>query len=92
MSLDRPKLQTLNSGEYTSKQLDRLLDSRDSSGYKAMLPKRERLPAYKMKDEIVSVVRKSSVVVVAGATGCGKTTQVPYTLRPCTEGASIHPH
>jgi hypothetical protein len=73
-----PEPKTLNSGEYTPVQLERLLDSRDSAGYKSMLPNRERLPAYKMREEILSVVRKSSVVVVAGATGCGKTTQVHY--------------
>ena len=73
-----PEPKILNSGEYTPMQLERLLDSRDSAGYKSMLPNRERLPAYKMREEIVSVVRQSSVVVVAGATGCGKTTQVLY--------------
>ena len=37
---------------------------------------RQGLPAWKEKDNIISLLRKSQVVVVSGMTGCGKSTQV----------------
>ncbi|XP_046892313.1 probable ATP-dependent RNA helicase DHX34 [Hypomesus transpacificus] len=40
----------------------------------------KNLPIYQYKDKIVDLVRTNSVVVVAGDTGCGKSTQVPQYL------------
>ena len=37
---------------------------------------REQLPAFDMKEELLTAVRKHQVVVLSGETGCGKTTQV----------------
>lgn len=45
-----------------------------------MQSKRSMLPAFKAKQEIVEKVRHNQVVVVSGATGSGKTTQVPQFL------------
>lgn len=52
---------------------------------------RAKLPIAKFKDEITSTIEKNQVVLVAGETGCGKTTQVPQFIldhfwnegRPC---------
>ncbi|XP_061072655.1 ATP-dependent DNA/RNA helicase DHX36 isoform X2 [Conger conger] len=41
-----------------------------------MLKFREKLPSYKMKEDLVQLVRANQVLVVSGETGCGKTTQV----------------
>ncbi|XP_069500655.1 probable ATP-dependent RNA helicase DHX34 [Ambystoma mexicanum] len=38
------------------------------------------LPIFQYRDKIVKMVRKHQVVVVAGDTGCGKSTQVPQYL------------
>ena len=38
------------------------------------------LPVSQMKDEIKDVLRDHQVVIVAGATGSGKTTQLPKIL------------
>uniref|UniRef100_A0A8C3TKT9 RNA helicase n=1 Tax=Catharus ustulatus TaxID=91951 RepID=A0A8C3TKT9_CATUS len=38
---------------------------------------REALPVKNFENEILDAVRHNSVVVIRGATGCGKTTQVP---------------
>ncbi|XP_059076039.1 DExH-box ATP-dependent RNA helicase DExH1 isoform X2 [Cryptomeria japonica] len=38
---------------------------------------RERLPSYKMKDQLLTAVANNQVVIVSGETGCGKTTQIP---------------
>ncbi|XP_063829961.1 probable ATP-dependent RNA helicase DHX34 [Ostrinia nubilalis] len=40
----------------------------------------QELPVAKFRNEIVSAVQKERVVVVAGDTGCGKSTQVPQYL------------
>ena len=47
------------------------------SGEKGKFDKiREGLPAWKEKDNIISLLSKNQVVVVSGMTGCGKSTQV----------------
>ena len=38
---------------------------------------RRRLPVWKERDSIAEKISKSQVTIVIGATGCGKTTQVP---------------
>lgn len=43
----------------------------------AMLAERSKLPAYIMRETIVSAIRGAAVTVIAGATGCGKSTQIP---------------
>lgn len=42
-----------------------------------MLDFRKKLPSYKMREELVQLIRDNQVLVVSGETGCGKTTQVP---------------
>ncbi|KAK5781289.1 DEAH-box RNA helicase PRP16 PWA37_004722 [Arxiozyma heterogenica] len=41
---------------------------------------RLNLPAYKVKDELISLVLSNQVVIVIGETGSGKTTQLPQIL------------
>lgn len=47
---------------------------------RAMSEKRQRLPAFKSRGSIIDVIRGNQVTVVSGATGSGKTTQVPQFL------------
>jgi hypothetical protein len=42
-----------------------------SKPFQKMLAQRQRLPAYKMKDEIISTIARSQITVIAGDTGCG---------------------
>ncbi|XP_018116461.1 ATP-dependent RNA helicase A protein-like isoform X2 [Xenopus laevis] len=44
---------------------------------KQVLIDRESLPVKKFEEEILHAVHSSPVVIIRGATGCGKTTQVP---------------
>ncbi|KAG5837022.1 hypothetical protein ANANG_G00234820 [Anguilla anguilla] len=53
-----------------------LLKKRENPKYTEMLNFREKLPSYKMKEELVQLLRANQVLVVSGETGCGKTTQV----------------
>ncbi|KAI9500358.1 P-loop containing nucleoside triphosphate hydrolase protein [Coemansia spiralis] len=48
--------------------------------YQEMQRQRAQLPIWKHAQEIVGLVETAPVVVIAGATGCGKTTQVPQFL------------
>ena len=53
-------------------------------GYVEMRPLREHLPAYQMAHEICQAVRTHQVTLILGATGCGKTTQIPqFLLEDC---------
>ncbi|CAL8351940.1 unnamed protein product [Lota lota] len=54
---------------------------RQSFGKLAKLRRDQKnLPIYQYRDRIVDLVRQHPVVVVAGDTGCGKSTQVPQYL------------
>lgn len=41
---------------------------------------RSELPAFAKRNEILEIVKKNSIVIIQGSTGCGKTTQVSYDL------------
>lgn len=41
-----------------------------------MLEQRSQLPVFQYKTALIEAVKRSRVIVVKGATGCGKTTQV----------------
>ncbi|KAK3254708.1 hypothetical protein CYMTET_36081, partial [Cymbomonas tetramitiformis] len=45
--------------------------------YVKMLAGREQLPTYRMKEAVLEAIQRNQVTVVSGATGCGKTTQIP---------------
>ncbi|NXH23113.1 DHX29 helicase, partial [Bucco capensis] len=51
-----------------------------SSRYQKLLKERQELPVFKHRYSIVETVKKHRVVVVAGETGSGKSTQVPHFL------------
>ncbi|KAH9259683.1 hypothetical protein BASA81_002105 [Batrachochytrium salamandrivorans] len=51
-----------------------------SARYKELLSVREKLPVYNFLDEFDSKLKTSSVIVVEGETGSGKTTQLPAFL------------
>ncbi|XP_053612079.1 3'-5' RNA helicase YTHDC2-like [Plodia interpunctella] len=38
---------------------------------------REKLPIYEQRQELINAITHNQVIIVAGATGCGKTTQLP---------------
>ncbi|XP_027848814.2 probable ATP-dependent RNA helicase DHX34 [Aphis gossypii] len=40
----------------------------------------QNLPVYQFKDEIIEAVKNHRVVIIAGDTGCGKSTQIPQYL------------
>ena len=44
--------------------------------YKRMLEQRSQLPVFQYKSTLIEAIKRNRVVVVKGATGCGKTTQV----------------
>ncbi|XP_071436724.1 ATP-dependent RNA helicase DHX29 isoform X2 [Pithys albifrons albifrons] len=51
-----------------------------SSRYQKLLKERQELPVFKHRFSVVETLKKHRVVVVAGETGSGKSTQVPHFL------------
>ncbi|KAK2151742.1 hypothetical protein LSH36_353g09030 [Paralvinella palmiformis] len=45
--------------------------------YRDLMSARQQLPIFSYKDYILDVIREHNVVVIAGETGCGKSTQIP---------------
>ncbi|KAI8103615.1 hypothetical protein M9435_004950 [Picochlorum sp. BPE23] len=75
----------MEQSEITSRH-DRWLHSMNTGKGKDMERIRKSLPIAKHKEEILQAVESSQVVLIAGETGCGKTTQVPqYILESCWE-------
>lgn len=56
---------------------EELFNKADDDEYLNMLEFRQKLPAYKHKDEIIELIENHQVTLIEGNTGCGKTTQVP---------------
>ncbi|CAG9466338.1 unnamed protein product [Pedinophyceae sp. YPF-701] len=81
VELERDRAELLSKhGEHDSKRLLENLQRWRSSGDKdvaTMRAQRERLPAWKERQRVIRAIADSQVLVVAGETGCGKTTQVP---------------
>ncbi|KAJ1818368.1 helicase, partial [Coemansia sp. RSA 2599] len=50
------------------------------AAYREMQQTRSTLPAYSLRQRILALVRDHCCTLVTGATGCGKTTQVPQFL------------
>ena len=50
---------------------------RTKPAYVNMLKQRRGLPSFKMMETILSAIGAHQVIVISGATGCGKTTQIP---------------
>lgn len=53
---------------------------RDSAKYKRLLSEREQLPVFAHRNLILETLNRHRVIVVAGETGSGKSTQVPQFL------------
>ncbi|XP_036135386.1 ATP-dependent RNA helicase DHX29 isoform X1 [Molossus molossus] len=54
--------------------------SQSTPKYQRLLKERQQLPVFKHRDSIVETLKRHRVVVVAGETGSGKSTQVPHFL------------
>ena len=42
-----------------------------------MSEERVRLPVFQFRQQILDEIKKNTCVIIRGATGCGKTTQIP---------------
>ncbi|KAJ7017484.1 P-loop containing nucleoside triphosphate hydrolase protein [Mycena alexandri] len=74
MDYDDTPLRTKGGGNY---RRDERTSAHIKEDTRKCLSNREKLPAFSAKDEFLSLLQKSRVVVVVGETGGGKTTQLP---------------
>ncbi|KAL6077824.1 ATP-dependent RNA helicase [Balamuthia mandrillaris] len=96
-----PRDKTIPSLSPSEKQrLNELLKAKQeelllSPSHQKMLKVRQHLPAWQKRKEFLSALHSQQVLVVTGATGCGKSTQIPqYVLddmiqRGCGAGCNI---
>ncbi|KAF5277617.1 hypothetical protein FQA39_LY06110 [Lamprigera yunnana] len=63
-----------------AKIANRFLSRMNDTNYQKMLDHRKKLPAWSLQNDIVNIIKSSSVTVISGETGCGKSTQVPQFL------------
>eukprot|EP00039_Didymoeca_costata_P003149 m.65483 g.65483 ORF g.65483 m.65483 type:complete len:1368 (+) comp11739_c0_seq1:318-4421(+) len=54
-----------------------LSEKRTTKGFIKMLKQRRELPSFTRMQEILDTLGNTQVLVISGATGCGKTTQIP---------------
>ncbi|XP_041377574.1 ATP-dependent RNA helicase DHX29-like [Gigantopelta aegis] len=79
-TVDNSSLSSKRSGRsgLTSDQLVRLLDDRQASDtFLQLLHTRSSLPVFQHRQSVMATVCRENIVVVAGETGSGKSTQVP---------------
>eukprot|EP00929_Paragymnodinium_shiwhaense_P034889 TRINITY_DN18928_c0_g1_i1.p1 TRINITY_DN18928_c0_g1~~TRINITY_DN18928_c0_g1_i1.p1 ORF type:complete len:1100 (+),score=321.71 TRINITY_DN18928_c0_g1_i1:76-3375(+) len=58
-------------------------------GYAKLGEKREDLPAYKQRNDIITTMRDNQVTLLSGETGCGKSTQVPQLILDSCPDAKV---
>ena len=69
----------------SDKELQSLLQRHyNTAGCQSLLPARQQLPVYGYRDVIIQALRRHNVVVIAGETGSGKSTQIPQYLLQVT--------
>lgn len=68
------------SSQYASHLLDKSEAVSDFAKSKTLKQQRESLPVYRVRDELIQVLRENNVVVIVGETGSGKTTQLTQYL------------
>lgn len=57
--------------------------------YSELATKREALPAFKQREQVITAVKENQVVLLSGETGCGKSTQVPQLILDAAPEAKI---
>jgi HrpA-like RNA helicase len=75
--LDQKYSQIEQSTKANGRQRHKQYNVDSARQFQQMLDQRSKLPAYKMRDQLLSAIRQNQVTVISGDTGCGKTTQVP---------------
>lgn len=78
--LDRGVMSEDQRREFNAKIKESFLRGTQSASYRKFWETRTTLPAYACRDTILQAVSNNQVVVISGATGCGKTTQVLHKL------------
>eukprot|EP00730_Choanoeca_flexa_P019085 TRINITY_DN9308_c0_g1_i3.p1 TRINITY_DN9308_c0_g1~~TRINITY_DN9308_c0_g1_i3.p1 ORF type:complete len:1030 (+),score=236.99 TRINITY_DN9308_c0_g1_i3:221-3091(+) len=76
----RPQLTEEEQVQRSQDLLSTFKSKRHNHNYLDMLRTRRELPAFRAMRRVMEAVQSKQVVIVSGATGCGKTTQVPQLI------------
>ncbi|CAG2105382.1 unnamed protein product, partial [Medioppia subpectinata] len=79
-NIDEGILSTSNLTQISEMLSREQLTALQNPHYLEMIERRQRLPVWGVKDQILGMIRDNPVVIIRGSTGCGKTTQVPQFL------------
>jgi HrpA-like RNA helicase len=74
------KQQSYRNSQYQSSRLQRVNEIVDEARRQSQLVGRQRLPVASYKQQIIDIIQQNQVVVLSGATGSGKSTQIPQFL------------
>ncbi|KAI5099549.1 ATP-dependent RNA helicase DHX29 [Silurus meridionalis] len=74
---DEEKVETKKEKEVEEKSRSLFLQLRGSEMAHRLLPERQRLPVFQHRVRVLDALQRHRVVVIAGETGSGKSTQIP---------------
>lgn len=66
-----------NSSSNQQFEINPYTDKQYSSSYYRIKEQRSKLPVYQFRDELINTISSNKITIVEGATGSGKTTQIP---------------
>ena len=75
LRIQRKQLPITNQPQRSEEIFQQWAMKQDTSGLQKMMAARENLPAWKLRDKIVSTVNAHQVTIISGETGSGKSTQ-----------------
>ena len=69
-----------NKNDTSSPEINKFTNKPYSENYYKLLKKRQTLPVWNSKKQILELIEKNRILIIQGETGSGKTTQIPQFL------------
>lgn len=85
-------IEEIGENDKNEKEINPINNRPYTKNYYKLLELRKKLPVYGMRSEIIKTISENRVVIIEGATGSGKTTQIPrfvYEAGICSSDKAI---